>query len=386
MPQAWSSLRTVNAIVAIYAMLSGAGLAQAETGVTAQTVLIGQSVSLTGPLAEIGNDFSEGFKAYIDEVNRRGGVFGRRLKLVQMDDGYVPQRSLANTEKLIGEDKVFALVGNLGTANVTGVLPLLEQHRVPLFAAFTGADSLRRTPNRYLFTVMASYGSETEKMVQHLSTIGINSIAVAYQNNTFGQEGLAGVQAAMKDRKIAPIATAAIETDARDVAVAAQTIARARPQAVILTTAGKATIEFIREFKKSGVAAQLLVLSVADTNLLVKQFGKDAAGILVTQTMLAPFSDKLGVSREFRQLMKFVGKDKHVGYASMTGFVSAKAFVEALRLAGPDLTREKFMMAIESKKIMDIGGYVLRFGPENHHGSTYVETTMIKPGGSLFVY
>jgi ABC-type branched-subunit amino acid transport system substrate-binding protein len=153
-----------------------------------------------------------------------------------------------------------------------------------------------------------------------------------------------------------------------------------------LTTAGKATIEFIREFKKSGVAAQLLVLSVADTNLLVKQFGKDAAGILVTQTMLAPFSDKLGVSREFRQLMKFVGKDKHVGYASMTGFVSAKAFVEALRLAGPDLTREKFMMAIESKKIMDIGGYVLRFGPENHHGSTYVETTMIKPGGSLFVY
>ena len=197
---------------------------------------------------------------------------------------------------------------------------------------------------------------------------------------------LAGVQAAMKDRQIAPIASAAIETDARDVAVAAQTLARARPQAVILTTAGKATIEFIREFKKTGVAAQLLLLSVADTNLLVKQFGKDAAGILVTQTMPAPFSDKLAVSREFRQLMRSAGKDKHVGYASMTGFVSAKAFVEALRLTGPDLTREKFMSAIESAKNMDLGGYVLRFGPEKHHGSTYVETTMIKPGGSLFVY
>jgi len=386
LPDVQATLQTVQVLAALCVALLGTGLARAETGVTAQTVLIGQSVSLTGPLAEIGNDFSEGFKAYIDEVNRRGGVFGRRLKLVQMDDGYVPQRSLANTEKLIGEDKVFALVGNLGTANVTGVLPLLEQHRVPLFAAFTGADSLRRTPNRYLFTVMASYGSETEKMVQHLSTIGIKSIAVAYQNNTFGQEGLAGVQAAMKDRQIAPIASAAIETDARDVAVAAQTIARARPQAVILTMAGKATIEFIREFKKTGVTAQLLVLSVADTNLLVKQFGKDAAGILVTQTMPAPFSDKLGVSREFRQLMRSAGKDKHVGYASMTGFVSAKAFVEALRLTGPDLTRERFMSAIESAKNMDLGGYVLRFGPEKHHGSTYVETTMIKPGGSLFVY
>lgn len=386
LPDLQATLQTVQVLVALCVTLLGTGLARAETGVTAQTVLIGQSVSLTGPLAEIGNDFGEGFKAYIDEVNRRGGVFGRRLKLVQMDDGYVPQRSLANTEKLIGEDKIFALVGNLGTANVTGVLPLLEKHRVPLFAAFTGADSLRRTPNRYLFTVMASYGTETEKMVQHLSTTDINSIAVAYQNNTFGQEGLAGVQAAMKDRKIAPIATAAIETDARDVAVAAQTIARARPQAVILTTAGKATIEFIREFKKTGVAAQLLLLSVADTNLLVKQFGKDAAGILVTQTMPAPFSDKLGVSREFRQLMRSAGKDNHVGYASMTGFVSAKAFVEALRLTGPDLTRERFMSAIESAKNMDLGGYVLRFGPEKHHGSTYVETTMIKPGGSLFVY
>src|SRR3990167_7139277 len=154
LPNVRATLQTVQVIAALCVTLLGTGLARAETGVTAQTVLIGQSVSLTGPLAEIGNDFSEGFKAYID-------------------DGYVPQRSLANTEKLIGEDKVFALVGNLGTANVTGVLPLLEQHRVPLFAPFTGADSLRRTPNRYLFTVMASYGSETEKMVQHLTTTGI---------------------------------------------------------------------------------------------------------------------------------------------------------------------------------------------------------------------
>lgn len=190
----------------------------------------------------------------------------------------------------------------------------------------------------------------------------------------------------MKDRQVAPIASAAIATDARDAAVAAQTIALARPQAVILTTAGKATIEFIREFKKTGVAAQLLLLSVADTNLLVNQFGKDATGIIVTQTMPAPFSNKLGVSREFNKLMNSNGKDKHVGYASMTGFVSAKAFVEALRLTGPDLTREKFMSAIESAKNMDLGGYVLRFGPEKHHGSTYVEMTMIKPGGSLFVY
>jgi len=354
--------------------------------VTAKTILIGQSVSLTGPLASIGTDFSEGFKTYIDEVNRRGGVFGRQLKVVLMDDGYVPQRSLSNTEKMITEDGVFALAGNLGTGNVIAVLPLLAGKRVPLFAPFTGADSLRSTPNRYLFTVMASYSNEIEKMVQHLTTIGITSIAVVYQNNPFGKEGLSGVQATMKDRRLVPVAVAPIETDARDAAAAAQVIARVHPQAVIVATAGKATIEFVSEFKKTGVSAQLLTWSVADTNLLVKQLGKDVDGMIVTQTMPSPFSVKLAVSREYRQLMKSADRDKHVGYASMTGFVSAKALVQALRLAGPDLNREKFISAVESTKAMDLGGFILRFAPEQHHGSTYVESTIVRSGGSQYVY
>lgn len=386
LPNARVASQAVLFFAALCGTLLGSGLARAETGVTAQSVLIGQSVSLTGPLASIGTDFSEGFKTYIDEVNRGGGVFGRQLKIVLMDDGYVPQRSLSNTEKMITEDGVFALAGNLGTGNVMAVLPLLADKRVPLFAPFTGADSPRRTPNRYLFTVMASYGNEIEKMVQHLTTIGITSIAVAYQNNPFGKEGLTGVQAAMKDRQLVPVAIAPIETDARDAAAAAQVIARARPQAVIVAMAGKATIEFISEFKKTGVPAQLLTWSVADTNLLVKQLGKVVDGMIVTQTMPSPFSVKLAVSREFRQLMKSADRDKHVGYASMTGFVSAKALVQALRLAGPDLNREKFISTVESAKAMDLGGYILRFAPERHHGSSYVESTMIRSGGSQYVY
>jgi ABC-type branched-subunit amino acid transport system substrate-binding protein len=385
-PYALVESQAVLLIAALCVTLLVSGLARAETGVTAKTILIGQSVSLTGPLASIGTDFSEGFKTYIDEVNRGGGVFGRQLKVVLMDDGYASQRSLSNTEKMIAEDGVFALAGNLGTGNVMAVLPLLADKRVPLFAAFTGADSLRSTPNRYLFTVMASYSNEIEKMVQHLTTIGITSIAVAYQNNPFGKEGLSGVQAAMKGRQLVPVAIAPIETDARGAASAAQVIARVRPQAVIVATAGKATIEFVREFKKTGVSAQLLTWSVADINLLVKQLGKEVDGMIVTQTMPSPFSVKLAVSREYRQLMKSAGKDKHVGYASMTGFVSAKALVQALRLAGPDLNREKFISSVESAKAIDLGGFILRFAPEQHHGSSYVESTMIRSGGSQYVY
>lgn len=388
----WFQLSASNARKALLTVfmfcvtLVWAGSAQAEIGVTAQSVLIGQSISLTGPTGVIGTDFNEGFKAYIDDVNRRGGVFGRQLKLITMDDGYVAQRTLSNTEAMIRKDGVFAFSGTLGTANVISILPLLTENRIPLFAPFTGSISLRQNPNKYLFTVMASYGDEAEKMIQHLTTVGIKSIAIAYQNTVFGKEGLAGVEAAMKKRNLSPTVSASVEVDAKDAAVAAKKIASANPQAVILMMAGKTTIEFIRELKKTGVVAQVLLTSVADTNLLIKTFDKGAAGMIVAQTAPAPFSDKLAISREFRQVMKAAGQEAHIGYGGISGYISAKALVQGLQLAGTALTREKFISALEGVKSMDLGGYVLRFGPDRHNGSTYVEMTMIKPGGALFVY
>jgi len=358
----------------------------AEAGVTAKSVKIGQSISLTGPLGAIGTDYGEGFKLAIEDANRRGGVHGRKISLVQLDDGYIADRSLANTRKLLDEEDVFAVVGSLGTASVATVLPLLAERRVPLFAAFTGADSLRREPNRYLFTVIASYGDETEKMVDHLSTIGIRKIGAMYQNNPFGKDGLAGAEAALKRRGLELAVSASVETNASDAAAAAKTISAANPQAVLVLSAGKATIEFARAMRKNNPAVQLLTLSVADTNLLVRELGKDAAGVVVAQTMPAPFGSKIAVSLEHQKLMKAAGKEAHIGYASMTGFVAARAFVQALKLAGPEPTRDKFIAGLESGARLDVGGYELRFAADRHHGSRYVELTMVRTGGSLFVY
>lgn len=380
-------LRDAAAVIAAGIALLCAQPAIAEPGVTARGVLIGQSVSLTGPLGAIGTDYSEGFKAGLEDVNRRGGVHGRSIKLIQMDDGYAAPRALANTKKMLDEDGVFMLVGSLGTPGVGAVLPLITERRVPLFAAFTGADSLRREHNRYLFTVMASYGDEAEKMVQHLTTTGLKSIAVAYQNNAFGKDGVSGVEAALKRRQLTPLVAVSIETDARDAITAAQTIARAKPQAVLVMMAGKATLEFTREFRKVDSAAQLLMLSVADTNQLIRELGKQAAGIVVAQTMPAPFLEKSPLSNEFRRLMKAAGKDDHMGYAAMTGFVAAKAFAKALQLAGPEPTREKFINAVQNSRTIDLNGFQLSFAPEQHHGGRYVELTMIRLGNkSLFVY
>ncbi len=358
----------------------------AEVGVTAKSVTIGQSISLSGPLGAIGTDYGEGFKLAIDDANRRGGVHGRKMNLIQLDDAYLSDRALVNTRKLLDEDGVFAIVGSLGTGSVATVLPLLTERRVPLFAAFTGADSLRREPSRYLFTVIASYGDETEKMVNHLTTIGIKNIGAMYQNNAFGKDGLAGAEAALKRRGLSLAVSASVETNASDAGTAAKTISAAKPQAVLVLSAGKATIEFARVMRKSSPAVRLLTLSVADTNQLVRELGKDAAGVVVAQTMPAPVGSKMAVSIEHQKLMKAAGKEDHIGYASMTGFVAARAFVQALKLAGTEPTRDKFISGLESGARIDVGGFELRFSPERHHGSTYVELTMIRSGGSLFAY
>ena len=373
--------------IAAATLLYGSAVFAAEVGVTPQSIVIGQSTALTGPIgAGIGTEYSEGFKVALEDINRRGGVLGRSIKLVQMDDGYVPQRSLENTKKILDGAGVFALVGSLGTANIAAVLPLITERRVPLFAAFSGADSLRRENNKYLFTVMAAYGDETEKMVQHLTTINLKSIAVVYLNNSFGKDGLVGVEAALKRRQMALVASVPIETDASDAAVAAKTLAAAKPQAVIATMAGKATIEFIREFKKTGVTSQILLLSVADSNRLVQEFGKGAAGIIVAQTMPSPYGDRIILARDYRRLMKEAGKEKLISYASMTGFVSARAFAQVLQQTGAEPTREKFMAAVGRSRSLDLGGYELRFAPDQNNGSRYVELTMINSGKSTFLY
>ncbi len=381
-----SSFARATATAAFSALALQAPAGAAEVGVAAKSVTIGQSISLSGPLGAIGTDYGEGFKAAIDEANRRGGVHGRKINLIQLDDAYLSDRALLNTKKLLDEDRVFAIVGSLGTGSVATVLPLLTERRVPLFAAFTGADSLRRETSRYLYTVIASYGDETEKMVSHLTTIGIKNIGAMYQNNAFGKDGLAGAEAALKRRGLSLAVSASVETNASDAGTAAKTIVAANPQAVLVLSAGKATIEFAREMRKTSPAVRLLMLSVADTNQVVRELGKDAAGVVVAQTMPAPLGTKLAVSMEHQKLMKAAGKDAHIGYASMTGFVAARAFVQALKLAGTEPTRDKFISGLESGTRLDVGGFELRFSPERHHGSTYVELTMIRSGGSLFAY
>lgn len=357
------------AILVAVAVVFGTTAAVAETGVGTKSIKIGASMALSGPLASIGNEFATGLNVVVNEVNAKGGVHGRKIDFVQVDDAYDPKRTLENSKKM-AEEGVFAFVGTLGTANILAAMPVLEEGKIPLFGAFSGADSIRALKQDLMFTTIAAYGDETEKMVRQGWTMNIHSFAVAYLDNAFGKDGLAGVERALQKRQATPVAVAAVKTDASNAEEAAKTIAASPAQAVLVMTAGKATLEFVRHIRTLSPSKQVMLLSVADTNLIVRELGKASAGIVVAQTVPSPIQNKLQISREYQEAMKRAGKEAQMSYASMTGYVTARAFVEILRRAGPSLTRERFLKVAHGSGPIDLGGFLLDYGRTASTGPT----------------
>lgn len=354
--------------------------AHAENGISNEEILLGQSAALSGPLAELGMDCSIAAKAYFDYINQQGGIHGRKIRLITMDDGYNTDKGVANAKYLIDKEKVFALFNMLGTPANTALLPIIAEAGIPSIAPFTGSQALRTPFNRLVFTVRSSYADETEKIIEHLGVRGINKVAVVYQNNAFGKDGLASVEQALAKRKLKLRAAAAIENDASDAEKAANKLAEANAQAVVMITAGKPSVEFIRAYNKRAAGMQFFTLSVMGTQASVNALGKEGVGVVVSQVAPFPFSATSGIVREYQLVMKKMGV-KNWSFTSMEGFLNAKVTVEGLRRSGRDLTRENFLTAMESMRALDFDGYQVNFSKNSHQGSQYVDLTVISKDG-----
>lgn len=190
---------TVSAV--LFSLLSSAPFfaARAESGVTSDKIVFGQSAATAGPAAALGRGMREGLLAAFNEANEKGGVGGRKLELITYDDGYEPNRAIANTNKLIDEDKVFAMVGEVGTPTSKAAQPIASKAKVPFIGPFTGAEFLRSPYQPYVVNVRGSYFQETEAMVEYLTErLNVSRIAILYQDDSYGRAGLAGVQKALK--------------------------------------------------------------------------------------------------------------------------------------------------------------------------------------------
>lgn len=365
------------------AALVMASLATAETGVTDGSITIGQSVPLSGPAQELGIEMQLGAKLYFDQINAQGGVHGRKIKLLSLDDGYEPDRATANTRQLIDKNDVFALFGYVGTPTSLAALQVSNPAGVPFFGAFTGAEALRLPFNRLVFNVRASYGDETEKIVEQFTSLNVKRIAVFYQNDAYGKAGLSGVEKAMAKRNLQLVATATVERNSSDVAAAVKTLIPAKPDMVVMVTTYKSSAAFINAMRAAGSGAQFYTVSFVGSRALANELGPDGAGVGISQVVPFPWSRTLPVVRDYQKLLAASGTGRDVSFTSLEGYIAAKVFVEGLRRAGKELTRDKFISAMENLRNFDAGGFAVNFTPGNHNGSTFVELTIIRKDSSF---
>jgi len=364
-------------------MLGGAALsARAQSvGVNDSRIVLGQSAPFSGAAEQLGLQFHLGAQLYFEALNQKGGVNGRRIELTRMDDGYEPERCVANTRKLIA-DGVFALFGYIGTPTSVVALPLATEAKVPFFAPFTGAEALRDPFNRYAIHVRASYFDETAAIVRQITGTGIKKVSVFYQNDAYGKAGLEGVTRALKTLDLAPTSTGTVERNTVDVAASLDAIMAQKPEAIVQISAYKSCAAFIREARKRGFIGNFYNVSFVGTQALLDELGKDARGVVVSQVMPFPYTPVTGISGEYLAAVR-AKQGRAANYSGIEGFVAAKVFTEAVNRAGRNLTRDTFISAVQSMRNLDLGGFPVDFGPNKHTGSKFVELTLLTEDGRI---
>ncbi len=368
------------AACALLSIMSAICSAASAQGVSSSTILIGQSAAQSGPAQELGKEMRAGAEAYFEAINKAGGINGRKIKLISLDDGYEPDKAVANTRKLINDEKVLALFGYVGTPTSNAALPVFTDAKVPFIGAFTGAQSLRDPFNRYIFNVRASYFDETEDIVGHLVQQGIKKIAVFYQNDAYGKAGLAGVERAMKKRMLEIVATGTVERNTVDVAAAVGTLAKSKSDAIIMVSAYKSCAAFIKAMKLAGGLQQFWNVSFVGSKALSRELGEDGRGVQISQVMPFPWSGASPIVYEYQNR---IGGPDNYSFTSLEGFIAAKVLVEGLKRAGKNPTRESLVDGLASMGKVDLGGFTVNYTPTNHNGSSFVDLTIISKNGSF---
>ena len=360
-----------------------ASAAQAEPGVFDDRIVFGQSAAFEGPAAALGLGMRQGILAAFAEANTAGGVNGRKLELVTYDDGYEPEKAIANTNKLMDEDKVFALLGEVGTPTSKAVQPIATEAQVPFIGPFTGAGFLRSPDLGNVINVRASYDQETEAWVEHLTgDLGLKRIAILYQDDSFGRAGLSGLMKALNKRGMELAAEGTYERNTTAVKTALLSIRKAKPEAVVMVGAYKPCAEFIKLAHRVKMKAVFVNISFVGSNALAKELGKDGEGVVVTQVVPFPTDTSLPLVAQYHAALKAADPKAEPGFVSLEGYMVGKLVIQALEKTGDLVTRAGLLAAIREVGTFDLGGVTLSYGPNDNQGMDKVFLTVIQADGS----
>jgi len=362
-----------------------------KTGITEDGILIGSSLALGGHAGYLGTQTLHGAFSYIKHINEKGGIHKRKIKITTLDDGYEPARCLYNTQQLILENKVFSLFCYVGTPTTVKIIPLINEAKIPLIGMFTGASRLRHPVNKYLINIRASYYQETKAAVDMIvKNMNLNRVAVFYQYDEYGFDGLRGAEIALKQYDLKPVAKGSYVRGTLDVEAGLEKIIESDAQAVIMIGTYDSCAKFITVAKEREFSPVFHNVSFVGSKELARRLGDAGEGVIVTQVVPPPKKSSSnpslpGVDEYITLLAKYYPESKP-SFVGLEGYINARVLVEGLKRAGPAITREKFIEAIESINDFDLGILNrLSFGKDDYQGLDRVYFTKIKNGELILI-
>ncbi len=352
-----------------------------DPGITDDEVLFGQSAAFTGPAGELGQEMRLGIEAAFNEANVAGGIHGRRLELESLNDSYESDFALSNTQTLIEKEEVFALIGAVGTPTSRAAAPVAHAAGVPFIAPFTGAEFLRDSQLGTVVNVRASYYQETEEMVVRLTEdLGITDVAIFYQDDSYGRNGLEGATTALKRRGLEPVVSWSYPRNTMAVKAATLRIAEADPEAVIMIGAYAPVARAIEHLRRD-IDPIFMTVSFVGSHALAAELGDDVEGVYVTQVVPSPDDSDIPLVARYHAALSEFDTDAEHGFVSLEGYLAGRLAIVGLQACGLDLSRECFLHSLRNAGTIDIDGIQLKYGPDDNQGSDAVFLTSIGPSG-----
>ena len=353
-----------------------------DPGVYEDRIVFGQSAAFSGPAQELGRNLRTGIQIAFDEINNQGGVHNRKLELTTLDDRYEPDLAAANTQQLIVDEEVFALIGEVGTPTSKAALPVAIRHEVPFIGPFTGAPFLREeAAHDWVVNFRASYYEETERMVEYLTEdLGISRIGLVYQDDSFGQVGYRGILNAMNRRDMSLVSTGIYPRNTVAVKTALLDIQYGDPEAIVIIGAYRPTAELIMWSRYIGMDPVFITLSFVGSNALATQLGERGLGVLVTQVVPLPTSKDTLLNQNYHNALVNFAEGIEPGFISFEGYIIGRLTIELLQRVGPTPTRAAFMDTMHKSGELVLDGFSLTYSQTDNQGSNSVFITKITSG------
>lgn len=355
------------------------GVALAVPGDAKDTFRIGQSVPLTGPGAAQSKSYVAGLGLSLDSVNRSGGVSGRPLQLVTLDDGLQPARTLENLKTLLKEHEISLLTGVAGTENVLAIEDLLRSSGVPLLGAVAVSDQARTRTAGAVYYIRASYRREAERIIEQIATQGLTSVGIAFSDTPGGHELRKAQEELFAKRGIKVKVTTGLKRDGSGIDEAATALAAARPDAVLLNAPGGVPARLIGAMNRLGASPAYFGMSLVAAETTAQALGTRLRSLVISQVMPYPWSRTLPLVEEFRR--RAGAANAPVDYSAMEGYVTGLVLADVLRRAGPVVSPAKLHAAIRATR-GSFCGVDVNFGGSNN-GSRYVDLIHIDGAGRI---